>query len=130
VNKVAINPTNKKENGLWSLRTDQLPLPKDFVVNERNIVYIPPGEYGGNHKHPRREAFVGVGEALYMVWQDDQGHTHEDKMMDGEQLYVFDVESFTPHAVVNKGSGFALLVELATGPNIDVEQVELLNAGE
>ncbi len=128
--KTAIQPTYRKDNGLWNLRTDQLPLPEDFKVDERSVVYIPSGEYGGNHKHPRREVFVGIGEELYMVWLDDEGHKHEDKMMDDEQIFMFDVEPFTPHAVINKGASFALLVELATGPNIDVERVEVLNISQ
>ena len=127
IEKTPIEPTYKKVNGLWNLRTDQLPLPEGFNVNERSIVYIPSGEYGGNHKHPRREAFVGVGEELYMIWEDEKSHIHEEKMMDGEQIFMFDVEPFTPHAVVNRGSGFAILVELATGPNVSVERVDILN---
>jgi oxalate decarboxylase/phosphoglucose isomerase-like protein (cupin superfamily) len=126
IKKIPIDPTYRKDNGLWNLETPTLPFPNDFQVKERNVVYIPAGEFGGNHKHPRAEAFVGIGEELYMVWKDENGEKHEDKMMDGNQLYFFYVEPFTPHAVINKSSGFAVLVEFANGPNVRVERADVL----
>jgi uncharacterized cupin superfamily protein len=110
------------------LETLSLPLPENFQIKERNVVYIPAGEFGGNHKHSRTEAFIGIGEQLFIVWLDDKGKKHEDKMMDGEQLFFFIVEPFTPHAVINKGSGFAVLVELADRSNDDVERFEVLGS--
>jgi hypothetical protein len=126
IKKFPIEPTYRKENGLWNLPIDSLPLPKEFVIYERNIVFIPLGEFGGNHKHPRSEAFVGIGENLYIIWQNEEGKKQEDKMMDGKKLYLFVVEPFTPHVVVNHGNGFAILVELADGPNVNVERAEVL----
>jgi hypothetical protein len=123
-----IAPAYKKDNGLWSLRMDQLPLPEGFTAKESGVVYIPSGGHGGNHKHPRREVFVGIGDALYLVWQDSEGHTHEKRMMDGEHLYLCDVEPLTPHAVVNKAAGFAVLVELASGANVNVKPVKVIRA--
>ncbi len=125
--KIPIEPAYRKDNGLWNLSTNSLPFPKDFKIAERNIVYIPTGEFGGNHKHPRTEAFVGVGEDLFIVWQDNAGKKQEDMMTGGKQLYLFIVEPFTPHAVVNRGSGFAILAEFADGPNINVERAEVLD---
>ena len=127
ITKIPINPSYRKANGLWNLRTDQLPLPKDFEVMERGVVYIPAGEYGGNHKHPRREEFVGIGDDLYIVWIDQDGNKHIDKMLDGEQLFLFDIAPNTPHVVVNESMGFAILVELATGSNINVERFDVLS---
>lgn len=126
VTKIPIKPKYKKDNGLWNLDTLSLPLPGGFAVKERNLVYIPADEFGGNHKHPRTEVFVGIGGNLFIVWQDAAGEKHEDKMMDDDQLYMFIVEPLTPHAVINKGSGFSVLLELADGPNIGVEQVAVL----
>jgi uncharacterized cupin superfamily protein len=128
IKKIPIDPTYRKDNGLWNLETLSLPLPENFQIKERNVVYIPAGEFGGNHKHSRTEAFIGIGEQLFIVWLDDKGKKHEDKMMDGEQLFFFIVEPFTPHAVINKGSGFAVLVELADRSNDDVERFEVLGS--
>jgi hypothetical protein len=128
IKKIPIEPTYRKDNGGWNLSTDSLPIPKTFKIKERNIVYIPPGEYGGNHKHPRAEAFVGVGDNLSIIWQDDKGHRHEEKMMEGERLFLFTVEPFTPHVVVNRGAGFAVLAEFADGTQLNVERVEVLNS--
>lgn len=128
IHKIPIEPTYKKDNGLWNLDTISLPFPDKFQIAERSIVHIPAGEFGGNHKHPRTEAFVGIGEELYIVWEDDKSQKHEDKMMDGEQLFLFVVEPFTPHAVINRGNSFAILVEFADGPNVDVEQAEVLGS--
>jgi len=128
IKKIPIDPTYRKDNGLWNLETSTLPFPNDFQIKERNVVYIPAGEFGGNHKHPRTEAFVGIGEELFMVWQDEKGKKHEDKMMNGEQLYFFYIEPFTPHAVINKGQSFAVLTEFADGPNTNVERFNVLDS--
>lgn len=130
VKKIPVDPTYKKDSGLWNLDTDSLPLPYDFKVRERNIVYIPSGQYGGNHKHPRTEAFVGMGEHLFIVWQDDDGSIKKDKMMDGDQLYLIMVEPHTPHAVINEDASFAILFELADGPNVGVERAEVLETSK
>ena len=126
IKKIAIDPTYQKDNGLWNLETLSLPFPANFQIKERNIVYIPAEQFGGNHKHPRTEAFVGIGEDLFIVWLDDKGKRHEEKMMEGTQLFFFVVTPFTPHAVVNRGSGFAVLIEFADGPNINVERAQVL----
>jgi hypothetical protein len=125
IKKIPIEPTYKKDNGLWNLNTLLLPLPDNFTIAERNIIYIPGGQFGGNHKHPRTEVFIGIGD-LYLIWQDAAGDNHEDKMKDDEQLYLFFVESFTPHTVVNRGTNPAVLFELADGPNVNVEPAILL----
>jgi uncharacterized RmlC-like cupin family protein len=127
VKKFPIDPTYRKDNGLWNLETLTLSFPDSFKVTERNIVYIPAGKFGGNHKHPRTEAFIGVGEQLFMVWQDDEGNEHEEKMMDGDQLYLFYVEPLTPHVVINRGTSFGLLTEFANGPNVDIERADLID---
>jgi hypothetical protein len=126
IKKIPIEPAYRKDNGGWNLSTDSLPIPEKFKVKERNLVYIPPGEFGGNHKHPRSEAFVGVGNDLSIVWRDKKGNRHEDKMMEGVNLYLIIVEPFTPHAVVNRDSSFAILIELADGVQRDVERSEVL----
>lgn len=126
VKKISIDPTYRKANGLWNLETLSLPFPDTFQAKERNIVYLPAGEFGGNHAHPRTETFVGIGQEVYMIWQDDKGQKHEEKMMDGDQLFFFIVEPNTPHAVINRSKHFAVLVECADGPNINVERVALL----
>jgi uncharacterized RmlC-like cupin family protein len=127
ITKIPIEPIYRKDNDLWNLDTLDLPFPEKFQVKVRNIVYIPAGEFGGNHKHPRTEAFIGIGDELFIMWQDDVGKKHEEKMMEDKQLYLFFVEPFTPHAIINKSSGAATLVEFADGPNVDVERVAVLN---
>lgn len=126
IKKFAIEPTHRKDNGIWNLEISSLSFPDNFEIRKRNIVYLPAGQVGGNHRHPRTEAFVGMGEELFIAWLDDKGEKHEEKMMDGERLYSFYVEPFTPHAIINKGIGFAALLELADGPNINVERFEVL----
>lgn len=50
---------------------------------------IPGGEFGGNHKHPRTEAFVGIGSDLELIWQDDSGVKHTERMDDERGLQLF-----------------------------------------
>lgn len=124
-----MNPTYKKENGLWLLNTDSPDLPMDFSIHERNIVYIPAGEFGGNHRHPRQEAFIGIGSNLELIWQDQDGQRHVETMSPegkGDLLALFVVRSMTPHAVVNRGQDAAVLIEFADSPQHDLEPVNLL----
>lgn len=55
--------TYTKENGLFVIKLKEV---KDlpFIIKEKSLVNIPPKAMGGNHKHPRWEAFVGLGEGL------------------------------------------------------------------
>ncbi len=126
VTKIEIEPAYRKPNGGWNLDTEKLIKDIKFKVKERNIVYIPPDEVGGNHVHPRSEAFVGLGNKLYFVWKDKDGNRHKEKMMDGEKLYLFFVEPQTPHAVVNEDSSFAVLAEFADDSQHSVERTEVI----
>lgn len=128
IEKHAFTPTYRKENGLWLLNVDTPELPvDDFTIVERNVAYIPAGEYGGNHKHPRTEAFVGIGE-LELIWQDTNGERHSELMSTAEenQLRLFIVRSMTPHVVINRGKSAAVLIEFADAAQHDVELVNLL----
>ncbi len=120
VRRFPIQPTYRKENGIWHLDIDALVLPKGFTAQMRALVGIPAGAIGGNHRHPRAEAFIGLSEDLYIVWRDEAG-THEEPMMTQDVLYLYLVEPMTPHAVINRGTGQTVLWELADGPQHDVE---------
>ncbi|NTU73651.1 hypothetical protein HGB07_05820 [Candidatus Roizmanbacteria bacterium] len=127
IRKLAIEPTYKKENGLWSLNIRDL-LPKiEFIPVEQSLILIPPNQFGGNHKHPRTEAFIGVGRRLELIWKDDEGALHEEAMNE-EKLYLFIVPPFVPHAVINKSSDMdAILYEFADAKQHEVELIEIYN---
>lgn len=127
IEKYLLEPTYTKKNGLWLLNVDTPNLPESFNIFERNVVFIPSGEFGGNHKHPRSEAFVGVGEDLQLIWQDDAGKRHVEKMNQGSGLQLFVVRSLTPHVVVNNGDKPAVLIEFADDKQHGVEPADLLN---
>lgn len=129
IEKYTLDATYTKENGLWLLNVDSPNLPTDFPIRERNIVYIPAGEFGGNHMHPRSEAFVGVGSDLELLWQDDNGQQHAEVMNPDRQdgtLTLFVIQPMTPHVVVNRGKNPAILIEFADGAQHDVEPANLL----
>lgn len=128
IEKYSVDPTYRKENGLWLLNADLPNIPVDFPIHERNIVYIPAGEFGGNHKHPRIEAFIGIGENLELIWQDQDGQKHVEAMnfKDGSQLTLFVIHALTPHIVVNRGKNAAVLIEFANEAQHNVEPVNLL----
>jgi len=125
---IEIFPTYKKDDsGLWSLDTEQLPLPKDFKVKEKSIIYFPPKQSGGNHIHPRTEIFLGIGASLKLVWQDKDGHTHSNPMNPENKLYLFRIPPHLPHAVVNESDHqFAMLLELADQKQENVKAAALI----
>jgi len=113
ITRTHIQPAYKKENGLWVLDLGTIELPDDFEVREKYITYFPPQQFGGNHKHPRKEAFIGLGENLRFIWLDDQGQKHEEEMNPQGELYLFIIPSQIPHAVINKSRKIpAILYEL------------------
>jgi uncharacterized RmlC-like cupin family protein len=126
VEKKIVQPAYKKEEGFWVLRTQEFLSEIPFLVAEQSLITIPPGKIGGNHKHPRKEAFIGLGEELYVVWQDSSGDVHEEKMEDGS-VNLFFIPAMLPHAVINRSkTAFATLYEYASETQHDVESVELV----
>lgn len=124
VEKIGFEPKYKRENGLFVIDPDAVNLP--FEVKEKSLVYIPPEAKGGNHKHPRIEAFVGIGEGLVVTWIDDEGRKHEEKMNENGNLAIFVMPANIPHVVVNTSrSQFGVLFEYANESQHDVEIVEL-----
>ncbi|HLZ15014.1 MAG TPA: hypothetical protein VKQ34_03405 [Candidatus Saccharimonadales bacterium] len=109
------NPSYRRDDrGVWVLDTKDIPLPKDFTVRTTpHLVHIAPGGWGGNHTHRRREAYVGFGADLYIMWRDETGARHEAPMTsDDGKLHVFAVAPHLPHLVENRGNTPAVLYEI------------------
>jgi len=115
----------KRESGFDVINMADVPV--EFEIEERSIVRIPPGQSGGNHKHPRVEAFVAVeGKGMKLVWLDEKNEKHTDLMM-GEELKLFVIPSYLPHAVVNESDNeMGILIEFSDGLQRDVEKVDVL----
>ncbi len=119
-----ISPKYKKENGLYVLDIDNIQVP--FKTKERSIVYLPPSELGGNHRHPRQEAFVGIGEDLEFVWKDGK-KTHTIKMNPDGQLQLIVVPANLEHAVFNRSQNqIAILLEFADGEQREAQVVKVV----
>jgi quercetin dioxygenase-like cupin family protein len=117
----SIEPTYRKENGVWVLNLSDLKIP--FQASERAVVSIPSGEIAGNHKHPRKESFVGLGELIFH-WVDKEGNHKSEHMNKDGRLFLITVESGVPHAVQNTAKDLpGYLYEHADGPQRDVERV-------
>jgi len=126
IEKTEFEPTYTKENGVWVVNIDKMGEDLPFVVIERNMVYLPPGGIGGNHKHPRIEAFVGFGETLTLLWTDERGVEQMEMMNKDGRLSLFIIPSYTSHAVLNKGTRSGFLLEFASDSQHDIEKVELV----
>lgn len=121
-----LNFTYKKAGAdVWVLNTDDIPLDKAKVKDEQ-IVYLAPNNAGGNHKHPRTEWFVGIGELIF-IWLDDVGKKHEEHMNPEGRLLLFEVSPFLPHAVANRSDDTAgILFEMADGKLETEEAVKVV----
>jgi quercetin dioxygenase-like cupin family protein len=127
ITKILIDPSYKKDNGIWVLRIDPSLLPKDFYIAEQSLVLIPPHQVGGNHKHPRKEAFLATSKDLVLYWIDGKGKKHEDIMFGEDKLILYIIYPNIPHAVLNKSnSSSALLYEFANEKQHDVEAVKVV----
>lgn len=125
VEKRVIEPAFKRENGLFIIDIDEVKLPEDFEAIERSVVYIPPKQIGGNHKHPRKEIFIGLGD-LELIWIDEDGEVHKEEM-GGKELKIFVIESMIPHTLKNNSeSKFGVLIEFASEKQHGVEEIKLV----
>jgi hypothetical protein len=123
--KRKIIPNCSKKNGLFVLNfSDIKNLP--FKVKERSLVYLPKAELGGNHKHSRWEAFIGLSDDLQIIWQDKNKKTYKQNMTSKSSLLLFIVYPNTPHVILNNSSKKAVLLELASDKQKNVEIVNLL----
>lgn len=126
VSKRPFSPTYGRENGLFGINIDSInDLP--FDIKEKSLVNIPPGVIGGNHHHPRWEAFVGMGRGLKLVWRDDRGNRQAELMNPEGKLYLFILPPHTPHAVINESNAvMGILLEYASESQHDVEAAKLI----
>ena len=116
----------KRENiDLWKLNLDDIPVDKDEIkVSE--IIHFPPGGLGGNHKHPRTEWFIGIGELVF-YWIDEAGNKQEKFMNLDDGLLLIKIPPNVPHAVKNISEfKFGILLEYADAKQYDVEKVVVL----
>lgn len=112
----------KPESEVWVLNTDDIPIDAT-LINDQQIVHLAPGSVGGNHKHPRTEWFIGVGD-LDFVWLDEQGISHLQHMHPNGQIILIEVPPFLPHAVRNNSQSTpGILFEFANDKMRDVEQI-------
>lgn len=122
---IKLNYTYKKpDTEVWVLNTDDIPVDKS-KIKDQQIVHLAPKSVGGNHKHPRTEWFIGIGE-LFFIWLDEDGLKHEEHMHPNGQIFLFEVPPFLPHAVANRSSDkVGILFEMADGKMENVEKVEV-----
>ncbi len=103
-----------------------VPFPDGFSIKTQGVVVIPPGAIGGNHKHPRAEAFYSLGD-LTFVYPGEAGEKREISMgPDKDEYKLFMIPPNLPHAVVNKTDKQVVMVEFANEEQHDVEKVELV----
>lgn len=120
-----LNYTYKKpDTDVWVLNTDDIPVGKE-KIKDQQIVHLAPLSVGGNHKHPRTEWFIGIGDLLF-VWLDESGNKHQEHMHPDGKILLIEVPPFLPHAVANKSeTNVGILFEMADGKMVDVEKVEV-----
>ena len=115
----------KPDTDIWVLNVDDIPVDK-ALVKDQQIVHFAPGAIGGNHKHPRTEWFVAVGDLVF-YWLDDDGKRHEEHMHPNGEIRLITVPPYLPHAVVNRSKDqVAVLFELADGKQENVEEVKVV----
>lgn len=115
----------KSDSDVWVLNTDDIPINQD-LIKDQQIVHLAPRAIGGNHKHPRTEWFIGIGD-LVLVWLDESGKRHEEHMHPNGQIKLITVTPFLPHAVVNRSQDqVGILFELADGKMTDVESARVV----
>lgn len=115
----------KPDTDVWVLNTDDIPLDKD-LIKDTQIVHLAPLSVGGNHKHPRTEWFIGIGDLVF-VWLNEKGEKQEQHMHPNGQIRLITVPPFLPHAVENRSQDNpGILFEMADGKMENVEQIKIV----
>ena len=126
VQKIRVKPLYKNENGVFVYRLDDDSVPVPFSVQYKALIYLPPGETGGNHKHTRQEAFLGSPH-LDIAWLDEQNNLHRVPMIEDGTPVLFVVSPNVPHAVINTSTTeVATLFEFADDPILKSHPVEVV----
>jgi hypothetical protein len=122
----SLNFTYKKEGtDVWVLNTDDIPVDKS-LVKDQQIVHLGAGGVGGNHKHPRREWFIGLG-PLELHWIDEDGAHQSTEMNPEGKLILFEIPPHLPHAVRNTSSNESgILFEYADDKMKNSERVAII----
>ena len=95
-------------------------------IKDQQIVHLGPVSVGGNHKHPRTEWFIAIGDLVF-VWLDELGEKQEAHMNPNGEIRLIKVPPFLPHAVVNKSkSEVGVLFEMADEISKDVEKIQIV----
>lgn len=119
-------PTYKREDGLIVIYDPSVQFPEGFDIKIQGVVVFPPGAKGGNHKHPRMEAFYSLGDLIF-VYLDENEQKHEMSMApENDDYKLFVISPNLPHAVVNRTDKEVVMVEFANEEQHDVEKVELI----
>lgn len=115
----------KPDTDVWVLNTDDIPLEKT-QVKDQQIVHLGPGSVGGNHKHPRIEWFIALGD-LELLWLDEAGQTHIEPMHPNGQLLLIEMPAQIPHAVRNTSADKSvILFEYANAKASNIEVVKVI----
>jgi uncharacterized RmlC-like cupin family protein len=126
IDVIELGSSYRRENGLAALDFDAIKVP--FAAVERYLYRIPSGVAGGNHRHPRWEAFVAIGQGMELIWTDAEGSRHQIMMDAGDNFRMFVIPPYMPHAVVNRAHETGVLVEWASEKQHDVQRVELISS--
>lgn len=114
----------KPDTDTWVLNTDDIPFDKS-KIKDQQIVHLASGSTGGNHKHPRIEWFIGIGDLVF-TWLDEKGQKHTEHMHPNGQILLFEVPPFLAHAVSNiSKTTNAVLFEFADMKQVNTEKVEV-----
>ncbi len=125
---VSYEPSFRKPNGTFLIHLDVLKEKIPFEIRETSLISIPPTAFGGNHKHPRQEAFITFSTDLEFIWEDENNEIHREMMMKENELKLFIVEPFVPHVIVNRSTtNTSTLFEYAETIQKDVVPVDLLD---
>ena len=115
----------KPDADVWVLNTHDIPVDAN-LIKDQQIVHLGPQSVGGNHKHPRTEWFIGIGDLLF-IWVDETGVKHEQSMNPNGEIILITVPPNLPHAVVNQSkTKEGIIYEMADAKMGGVEKVNVI----
>lgn len=120
-----LNYTYKKpDTNVWVLNSKDIPV-ESSKIKDQQIVHLASQSIGGNHRHPRTEWFIGIGD-LELFWLDENGVQQSKHMHPNGQIFLIKIPPFLPHAVKNSSNIFAVLFEYGDDIMRDVEPIKVI----
>jgi uncharacterized RmlC-like cupin family protein len=104
------------EPGPWRVQVNDFISTHNLLVTEELLVYFAPDDTAADHTHAQHEILLAHSGDLTLIWRDQEGVRHEEKMLsDNGDLRAFVIAPHVPHLIKNNSPTKTALMQVWNG---------------